>query len=394
VACLLAALLLAGQTARAVLAVTRERRLAATSAGSGSFEEEIVAGGATAASQAAGANAVEALRSGAGGVPRDVEPESAQAEGILKLLPAESQPGPLLSDLFAILEAAGVDTYRYRLLLGEAVQPGAEPMGPPLGDQPIAALLAAPAEAEETEAGALAELAPLDLEETQLPPPPPGVRAWHLALQVRASYARVLAALRALEADERVWDVQRAVLHDAEEGTEAAFRLTTYTRAGSVAPAGSPSRPTASEDAPLRAPVSDEAPSRAAVDDAPARTRAADDPQADPSPLGAVRTWAPLPAESSRIPADPFRAGPGAAPRALNRPASPPLPRLGAIRTGSGAAAWLDGRAVRVGGRSGSWTVIGVEPGEVRLRHDDGTSARLRLGGGADAPRETSDEGR
>lgn len=307
VALLLAGVLFVAQTTRAVLAFSREH------------------GQTTATHQAGALQGSAADRGREAGVIH--EPDAYGAEPhfrIIKRLPSEEQPGPMLSDLFEILQEAGIDTYRYRLLLArDRVSERGEDAAVPIHDAPIRELL--PPSGEDPWIGA--ELVPLDLAGVELPPLPPGVRQWELALSVRASYARLLHALRLLEADERLWDVPRLDVRRSGRGTEAELRLVTY--------AGDTSGVARSEE--VRVPV--------------------------PDPLSL----------SSR---DPFgRTEEG---RAAERPSIRP-PRLGAVRLGAGEAAWLDGRSVRPGESCGVWTLLSVRSNEVLVRHESGREVRIPL---------------
>jgi hypothetical protein len=242
----------------------------------------------------------------------------------------------------AILDAAGIDTYRYRLLLG-ASSGGVAEVDPDAltnayADRPIEALL--------PETGTTAEqvddLVPLDLAGVEIPPPPPGLKTWELALHVRTSYARLVDALRMLEADERIWDVPRVSVYRANDGTEADLRLTTY---GQAASGGVGAGRTRSLPAQFTVPVPGRWPSYAA--------------DADPA---------------AALAHDPFREGRVGIGRSRRVP-----PRLGAIRLGAGEAAWLDGRAVRPGESVGEWTLLEIHPNEVLVRHLYGSKRCIRL---------------
>ncbi len=325
-ACLVAALLLVAQTARAVLAYSRARELAAAEPASSALELE--------GSGDAGAILPGGTMAAAAG----------SSSPIVRRLPAESQPGLLLSDLMAILDTAGIDTYRYRLLLG-ASSGGVAEIDPDAltveyTDRPIEELLPTAETAEET----VEELTALELAGVEIPPPPPGVKKWELALHVRASYARLVQALRLLEQDERIWDVPRATVYRGPDGTEADLRLTTY---GQEVAGNARAKPSASLPTQLTVP-------------APARW---------PSGAGATGLVAALAP-------DPFSDGTGRGGTPRARPAAP---RLGAIRLGAGEAAWLDGRAVRPGESVGPWTLVEIRPGEVLVRHKYGWKQRIRL---------------
>jgi hypothetical protein len=319
VACGLAMLLLLTQSARAWIAHSREEAYLARTR-------------LEAASAASYTEGGDAGSHGAGGVGGVSDPDSAANANspILKLLPKEGQPGLLLSDLFAILDQAGIDTYRYRLLVGQTVEPGSEAVASPIGDRPIEELL----QGDDLDRWEGADLVPIGLEGVEIPPPPPGVQKWELALAVRASYVRLINAMRLLEADERIWALPRVVVHRGQGETEADLRLVTYTQ-----------DPAREGDGPAL--------------ELPAR----------PNAFAAVR--------------DPFARTSG-----RGSGASPMIPpRLGAIRLGAGEAAWLDGGPVRTGERSGMWTVLSIKPGEVWVRHDNGDTRCLRLG---DVPRKDS----
>ncbi len=307
VALLIAGVLFVAQSTRAVLAFSREH-------------------GHTGATHPAGTlQGAAADRGREGGVGHEPAAEGAESPlPIVKRLPSDQQPGWLLSDLFEILREAGIDTYRYRLLLGadRAGEIDGERVVP-IDDAPIQELLPPPGE----DPWIGDELVPLDLAGVELPPLPPGVRKWEVALSVRASYARLLHALRLLEADERLWDVPRLSVRRGERGTEAELRLLTY--------AGDTSGVAEREE--VRVPV--------------------------PAPVSL----------SSR---DPFgRAEEG---RAAERSSLQP-PRLGAVRLGAGEAAWLDGQSVRPGESCGAWTLLSVRSNEVRVRHESGREVRIPL---------------
>jgi hypothetical protein len=323
-ACLVAGLLLVAQTARAVFIYTRENDLIAPARPNRALLRD--------GNGASGAN-------GPGGASTTAADSSSP---ILRHFPADDRPGLLLSDLMAILDAAGIETYRYRLLLGASsggvaeVDPNA--LTPAYADRPIEALL------PQTETGTeqVDDLVPLELTGVEIPPPPPGIKKWELALHVRTSYARLIQALRLLEADERIWDVPRVCVYRANDGIEADLRLATYGQAGTGgAGAGQiPSLP-----AQLTVP-------------APARWPSYAD---DTDPAAALAH-------------DPFRER-----RLGTFHSRPVLPRLGAIRLGAGEAAWLDGQAVRPGEFVGEWTLVEIHSNEVLVRHARGWKQCIRL---------------
>lgn len=255
--------------------------------------------------------------------------DTVSLSAILKCLPAEEQPGPMLSDLLDILREAGIDTYRYRLLLAGTDGPG-EGEAPDSGeldanqleDRPVLDLLP-PGEGDPWIGE---ELEPLDLSRAELPPLPPGVRKWELALYVQASYARLLHALRLLETDERLWDVPRLAVRRGPVGTEADLRLLTYTC--------EPDAEAGETDFAVRMPSPPSIPSR-----------------------------------------DPF--GAGEAPSGGGASRRPP--RLGGVRLGAGEAAWLDGQPVRPGERIGDWTLLSVGASEVWVQHEHGRKVRIPL---------------
>lgn len=319
----IAAALFATETTRAVLAFSREYRQVASATPAQMDRAPRATREGHAGADLAGTDLAGADLAGADLAEADL----ASVSTILKSLPAEEQPGPMLSDLLRILQEAGIDTYRYRLLLagaagsGEAGEAGEMDAGG-LEDRPVFDLLPL----GENDPWIGEELEPLDLSRAELPPPPPGVRKWELALYVQASYARLLHALRLLETDERLWDVPRLAVRRGPAGTEADLRLLTYT--------SEPGTGSGEADFAVPAPSSPSILAR------------------DPFGAGEARTGG----SGSRRP-----------------------PRLGGVRVGAGEAAWLDGQPVRPGERIGDWTLLSVSASEVWVQHQYGRKVRIPL---------------
>ncbi len=245
--------------------------------------------------------------------------------------PAESRPGPALEDLLRLLDDAGIDTYRYRILpsVTGGTEAGAQDSERPVEWAPVLAESdpGSPPLFEEDWEG-LQQQVDQVFAEVQMLRPPAETQEWRMLLQVRSSYAALIALLRALDRDERIWTVPVVRARDAGGGIRADLAVTTYARA----PEG---------------------------------------------PAGDTAIPAAIPAGAPRDPfhgaAAPVRIAPGAP-----RPVSA-LPQLGAVRSGAGAAAWLDGRMVHRGERAGSWTLYEVRADEVVLRHDDGSIRSIAL---------------
>jgi hypothetical protein len=319
-ACVAAGLVLVAQTARAVLAYTREQDFLTHAHPSRALGR----GGSGA--------------SGAAGPGRESTAAAGSDTPQLRQLREESQPNLVVSDLVAILDAAGIETYRYRLLLDEPPSAETEAAASEAADHPIEALLSQ----DQLGAEQADDLVPLEVTGVEAPPLPPGIRKWELAVHVQTPYPRLVRGLQLLETAERIWDVPRVCVYRGKEGTEADLRLVTY----GLAPAGRRGA------------------GRAAV------------PPAQLTAL-APATWPGWTDDSDPISAlahDPFREA-----RIGSVRSRPVPPRLGAIRLGDGEAAWLDGQAVRPGQSVGEWTLLEIHANEVLVRHAYGWKLCIRL---------------
>jgi len=250
-------------------------------------------------------------------------------------IPYEDHPGALLADLSALMRGAGIASFRYKAVKASGDAWGTEADAetdwilPPEG---------AVADEEENDLPAETVLEGLDLE---MPAGDADLLEWRIPLRLEASYAEVLAFLRNLRGSGRIWNMPHLSIEEADGGRVAAdVLLVTWTHPGDGEDTGS------SGDG----------------------NEAADDGATVPS-LDV--------AESREAARDPFRlAAPAASPAGE---APPPLPRLGAIRSGGVPSALLNGRYAREGDVVDSWTVVKIEGARVVLRNGVGSIRHLEV---------------
>ncbi len=280
----------------------------------------------------------QALESEVGALSAELLAEAsasnAPAQGPGRGVPIGRLPGPILLDAVRLLNEAEIYDYRYRFL--EVPPPAASTPPPTEGEASDAggSTLAIPETTYEEIEPAVDEWPMLDLP-AEVVPAPTEWKEWRLELEFDAAYPRATKFLALLGADERMWTVPRLVASRDSGMLTVDCVLKTYTRA--EPPMG----------------VVEETVEQSPVDQELVWT----DPGRDPF----RGSWSSRGVVASGVAA----------------------PSLGGVLLGAHKRAWLDGRAVELGGRVGGWTVTDIRAGEVVLKHDGGATVRLAARGRA-----------
>ncbi|MBU1702395.1 MAG: hypothetical protein KJ970_03750 [Candidatus Eisenbacteria bacterium] len=263
--------------------------------------------------------------------------EAAQAsEQIPLFIPNETHPALIIQQLENHLQAAGIRTYRYRIIPPEHLAQDEESP-----EYSHAAFALNPSDDSKEPLPAESFLADLVLEKA---PTVDNLIEWKIPLRIIAPYDRISAFLGSLRETGRIWFIPQ--MNETKTGSDvtADLLLLTWSQFGEAE--SSSDGETIEEVQPAQAGMINPVLNRASRQDLNQR--------------------------------DPFQ-GAGAISSAGAGRVIPKPPTLGAIRWGSDPMALLDGRIVRVGSTIGPWRVIEIANKNVVLRHETGAERHLSV---------------